>query len=62
MYTIIAETSDKNCVDDISRQKPEEPTETRLIIFTEGFLPEVVPIQRTLCVCVVLFQALELGW
>lgn len=61
MYTIIAETSDKNRVDDISRQKSEEP-ERRMIIFTAGFLPEVVPIQRTLCVCVVLFQALELGW
>lgn len=55
MYTIIAETSDKNCVDDISRQKSEELTETRMIIFTAGFLPEVVPIQGTLCVCVVLF-------
>lgn len=62
MYTIITETSDKNRVDDISRQKSEEPTERRMIIFTAGFLPEVVPIQRTLCVCVVLFQALELGW
>lgn len=62
MYTIIAETSDKNRVDDISRQKSEEPTETRMIIFTAGFLPEIVPIQRILCVCVALFQALELRW
>lgn len=27
MYIIIAETSDKNCLDDIRRQKSEEPTE-----------------------------------